>query len=120
MTYTSEQQKANRDKWVAALRSGEYKQGKGALVVEDADGPFYCCLGVACQVASDNGVTGAFDAGNQVLSEAVMDWLGVRDECGGLVDDVAERGALTELNDDTDFDFNQLADLIDAGGVAVR
>lgn len=36
-----------REKWVAALRSGEYKQGKGLLRHADE----YCCLGVLCAVA---------------------------------------------------------------------
>lgn len=35
--------KADADKWLAALRSGEYKQGAGFLC--DLDGN-YCCLGV--------------------------------------------------------------------------
>lgn len=34
-------------KWVAALRSGEYKQGKYLLHDEGR----FCCLGVACRVA---------------------------------------------------------------------
>lgn len=33
-------------KWVAALRSGEYRQGKGWL----HNNGTYCCLGVACKV----------------------------------------------------------------------
>lgn len=33
-------------KWVAALRSGEYKQGQGELWNEQNN--CYCCLGVAC------------------------------------------------------------------------
>jgi hypothetical protein len=36
-------------KWTAALRSGEYKQGKGVLNSK-ADNSF-CCLGVACHLA---------------------------------------------------------------------
>jgi hypothetical protein len=32
-------------KWVAALRSGEYKQGSGTMYNPDAD--CFCCLGVA-------------------------------------------------------------------------
>lgn len=35
-------------KWIAALRSGEYRQGRHAL--RKADGS-YCCLGVLCEVA---------------------------------------------------------------------
>lgn len=38
-------------KWVAALRSGDYKQGKEALKKKDAYGEgHYCCLGVACEI----------------------------------------------------------------------
>ena len=40
------------EKWIEALRSGEYKQTRETLVVKK---PFhhskYCCLGVACRVA---------------------------------------------------------------------
>lgn len=35
-------------KWVAALRSGKYKQGTGELFYRDE----YCCLGVLCEVAT--------------------------------------------------------------------
>ncbi len=37
-------------KWVEALRSGEYKQGKGVLRGSDMTKPTYCCLGVLCDV----------------------------------------------------------------------
>lgn len=36
-------------KWVAALRSGEYKQGRGRL--HQAKDNSFCCLGVLCEVA---------------------------------------------------------------------
>src|SRR5689334_11788613 len=42
-----------KDQWVAALRSGEYEQGKGTL---QEDGKF-CCLGVLCELAVKAGVT---------------------------------------------------------------
>jgi len=38
------------EKWIAALRSGEYKQGSSALVIIEKDIPKYCCLGVACSI----------------------------------------------------------------------
>jgi hypothetical protein len=42
-------------RWIAALRSGEYKQGIGYLI---KDGKYYCCLGVLCDVAKDEfGIT---------------------------------------------------------------
>jgi hypothetical protein len=36
-----------KQKWVTALRSGEYKQAQKRLKVGDA----YCCLGVLCHIA---------------------------------------------------------------------
>lgn len=35
------------EKWVAALRSGEYQQGSESLCYNDS----YCCLGVACAIS---------------------------------------------------------------------
>ena len=37
---------AVKKKWVEALRSGIYKQGRGQLVKEDK----FCCLGVLCDL----------------------------------------------------------------------
>lgn len=42
-------QKENTKAWVEALRSGNYPQGR--LKLKRGDG-CYCCLGVACEVAS--------------------------------------------------------------------
>ena len=39
-------------KWIEALRSGEYKQGRGYLI--DMDRETYCCLGVACAISGGN------------------------------------------------------------------
>lgn len=36
-----------KSKWVDALRSGKYKQGRGYLCRDDA----YCCLGVLCDIS---------------------------------------------------------------------
>ena len=36
-------------KWLAALRSDEYKQGKYCLNIEGE----FCCLGVLCDIAKD-------------------------------------------------------------------
>lgn len=38
--------------WVAALRSGEYQQGRGQLNFNG----HYCCLGVLCEIAVKAGV----------------------------------------------------------------
>lgn len=74
--------------WLDALRSGEYKQGKGALCENEA----YCCLGVLQKVVSgdvewrDNGRSRSFPT---------PEWL----ETYGIA---AERGnlyRLAEMND---------------------
>lgn len=39
-----------KKKWIDALRSGEYKQGKSTLYDQITNS--FCCLGVACVVAS--------------------------------------------------------------------
>lgn len=43
-----------KDAWVAALRSGHYRQGCGVLYDEVADA--HCCLGVALRVGIDTGL----------------------------------------------------------------
>jgi hypothetical protein len=45
--------KEMRDKWVKALRSGEYKQGMGYLRRDSGDGEQYCCLGVLAKECLD-------------------------------------------------------------------
>jgi hypothetical protein len=37
------------DRWLAALRGGQYKQGRKRLRTDDR----YCCLGVLCEVSGD-------------------------------------------------------------------
>lgn len=38
------------DRWLAALRSGKYKQTSGALKRKVGRGHAYCCMGVLCEV----------------------------------------------------------------------
>ena len=40
-----------KDKWIAALRSGEYKQGRSSLcAIQDDGSQAYCCLGVLAEL----------------------------------------------------------------------
>jgi hypothetical protein len=41
-----------KDKWLTALRGGEYEQGPGTL----RRGDEFCCLGVLCDLAAKEGV----------------------------------------------------------------
>ena len=40
-----------KERWLAALRSGDYKQGKDSLKTEANT---FCCLGVLCDVVKDD------------------------------------------------------------------
>lgn len=47
-------EKALKEKWFKALRSGQYKQTIGALKRQSENGDCrYCCLGVLCDVSGE-------------------------------------------------------------------
>lgn len=107
-------------KWVAALRSGEYKQGHGALRYEDS----FCCLGVLCDLAAREGVGAwredgtfatsddSFDVSASLPPKAVGQWAGLMDPNPHVTLGVS-RNALSGLNDNGDT-FAVIADLIEA------
>ncbi len=66
---------AGRDIWVKALRSGEYEQTVSQL---ERNGAF-CCLGVACEVAKQEGVIAEYngDFGDLTSCEKVARWINV-------------------------------------------
>jgi hypothetical protein len=82
----------NAERWVEALRSGEYQQAKSVLY----DGTGYCCLGVACKLyGEDHQVefveeftegarTGAyyFLVDHELLPDEVREWLGLSRDNG--------------------------------------
>ena len=39
-----------KTKWIEALRSDKFKQGKGFLAIQTQEGDRFCCLGVACMI----------------------------------------------------------------------
>lgn len=66
--------------WIDALRSGKYKQARGALARVDEDGcTSYCCLGVLADIAGaavidSDGDSGrlTFDFGDGSIEDAVI------------------------------------------------
>lgn len=119
--------------WVEALRSGDYQQGKEYLRKDDK----FCCLGVLCDLAvkagvvtEAPGVNGSTlygvegDRDSEVLPRAVMDWAGLDDRVPSVVtslhdddpDDDPEAVSIevAELNDSFCYDFEALAELIEA------
>lgn len=127
--------------WTAALRSGEYEQTKGVLKSVTKDGEAsYCCLGVLCEIARQQGVEvdytervfeveggeqlyGIFDDQTGVLPTSVQVWSGIGGGTGDIHGEMVtspygdgryEVHTLSALNDAYEYDFNQIADVIDA------
>jgi hypothetical protein len=127
-----------KKRWVDALRSGEYKQARNYLSAGDG----YCCLGVLCEIAVQDGVVFKDDDtyfskenphndySAEELPDAVRTWAGLDeiDHSGNPLSDVPytglgdwpvrrppgrENAHLSELNDDMDYDFNMIADVIE-------
>lgn len=94
-----------RDKWVEALRSGEYKQGQNALRTNDNK---FCCLGVLCDVVDANCWTtrgGVYYYGLQryTLPRQLMETLQLS---------IPQEAMIIELND-TGHTFEEIADYIE-------
>jgi hypothetical protein len=103
-----------KQKWVSALRSGEYQQTQERLRKEDG----FCCLGVLCDLyIKENNVEWEIDEDDMyryekhftVLPPSVVEWAGVEDSNpyvnGGI-------GTLSGLND-RGSTFEQIAYVIE-------
>lgn len=106
---------------IAALRSKKYRQGKYGLskYSRTEKRRKLCCLGVACEVARQNGLAlkihtdGAgwrhYDGSHAVLPQSVREWFGFEKADPNLIpsDDVAYTAS--GLNDHN-YNFAQIAD----------
>lgn len=109
--------KARIKLWVKALRSGKYKQGKHRLmrvnpVTHERQ---YCCLGVACLVARQNGGPKvSFSRGNTILTKGVSKWFGL-DSPNPMIHNANKNhdSAASWLNDGTNQNFESIADAIE-------
>lgn len=96
--------------WVAALDSGEYKQGKGKLHNENNE---YCCLGVACKITipkhliqcSENVISGGLPS----IQRAAPQWLR---EINDDFNDKTNK-SLSSLNDEDGYTFPEIATLLE-------
>ena len=98
-------------KWIDALRSGKYEQGKGAL---QSSPDSYCCLGVACRVLSPRYYTysdGMLGGGLPAVEFGAPQWLADINKDFGLK---TTGVTLDELNDKGGFTFDEIADLLQA------
>lgn len=108
----------NAKKWVAALRSGEYKQGTGQLAGLYKGGYKYCCLGVLCEVYQKE-VGGliveekyrkkSYSGYALVLPPIVQEWVGLRTEEGNFHD-----GETLSFENDNGQTFEEIASLIES------
>ena len=109
------------DLWIKALRSGDYKQGRGQL--EDNKGRF-CCLGVLCDLAIKDGVKinreighynnlFTYDTNTGSLPDKVMKWSGLKTSDGTYKYYSDTIRALWRHNDEGRMSFEEIADIIE-------
>lgn len=95
----------NAKKWVAALRSGEYKQAQNQLRTDEG----YCCLGVACELALEAGAISSYNPEGISLPFPVQKWLGLASPSGRY----GHYQFLTNDNDRLGKSFSEIADIIE-------
>ena len=91
-------------KWIKALRSGRYKQGRGALVIFKDSESCYCCLGVAEKVCK---MPENFDGrltGSTVTYPELSAWLEIT---------ARQEERLIRMNDKLQKNFSEIADYIE-------
>lgn len=116
MTETRKMDPAWKMRWVAALRSGEYKQGREALRSDDDS---FCCLGVLTDLCVKEGLVGQWKRLGPDSDYEVDKTAGVAppsvERVTGLPSpdpEVSERETLSCLND-SGSSFEEIADLIE-------
>jgi hypothetical protein len=113
-------------KWVEALRSGEYNQGKNYLKRKTGDETSHCCLGVLCELYNelneekiaessmwlgekgDKDKIHSFDGATAVLSYKVQIWAGL----GDISSNEINSSILTGMNDGSS-SFQEIANFIE-------
>ncbi len=112
-----------RAEWLAALRSGTYRQGFGVLRTF-TDEPSYCCLGVLTDVAARHGVV-AWDGGmakdcdgknssSALLTPGVQQWaFGTTQKSSPWFNG----SPIVPVNDLVKASFDAIADIIEEGSV---
>ena len=128
LKYDERLKTANKERlslWVNELRYGMHKQGIGALKVTlDEDDEVvpaqYCCLGVACLVYARETKKKGFDENgdfmglSDVLPDKVAKWYGISENPLFLTNKKQKNYATaTELNDDRNYTFPKIADLVE-------
>ena len=91
-----------KQRWVDALRSGQYQQGFGRLHKQLSNKSYFCCLGVLCEVAIKEGSISWYPANSTHISK----------DCGDLLDSDIQ-STLIDMNDKYRRTFLEIADYIE-------
>jgi hypothetical protein len=111
-----------RDRWAEALESDRFRQGTGLLHQINARGvpDTFCCLGVLCELAVEEGIVDRkkagpmaecyaygkdYDRSTTTLPQAVVDWAGLRTG-NPLIDGLTPA---VHLNDSKQWTFKEIA-----------
>lgn len=111
-----------KDKWIFALRSGKYEQGRNALFCEGK----YCCMGVLCDLFAkekniewENGEFFSQDNHKAILKETaiipdeVQLWAGIKSKNPSITIEGQKTTSLGYLNDYLEYSFEDIAHLIE-------
>lgn len=105
--------KVFKRKWVAALRSGEFKQGRGGLHVSISSS--YCCLGVGCAVLGAS--LESLQRCGTITYLALIDPDRVPDKIKDALfahdGNATAEARLISMNDSDDWSFHEIADWIE-------
>ena len=103
--------------WTTRLRSGKYRQSKGALRRRGEEFDTFCCLGVLCEIAVEDGKVNRpekpefvgynykYDGESGLLPLELEGWSRI---------DFDDRQTLMDMNDIHGKTFEEIADWIDA------
>jgi hypothetical protein len=113
-----------RAAWVAALRSGQYRQTTHRLKRQVKGSVHHCCLGVLCEIAAEAGLVDITSSGylprdggdlaESLLPSNVRQWAGLLSDGGCLREQQWHLNTLSRLNDNGRYTFEQIADVIES------
>lgn len=101
-------------RWVAALRSGEYAQGRRFL----RDGATFCCLGILCDLHAKEGLGHwkgeRYETSLTIPPTVVAEWAGLPEEYPNPMISIGGRRLFAADHNDRGRTFAEIADAIEA------
>lgn len=113
-------------KWVEALKSGKYQQGRSQLMIQESNWDesavsfiptgkkLHCCLGVLCEVAVQEGVIPSFDGSECYLPIEVQKWASLKTSDGKFLINNEQSSLSDILNDREEKSFEEIAKVIES------